>query len=212
MAVLMVSSQLLLTGFVVYWLVNQYHAEQRHLHVNLQHEYLSTHEQLIDSVILKELIRPTLNDTVVIRMDVTGNRANGFPLDTSETSVTMAHFQLDSTHDKQVFALRLGELHTLDSLRIDSTIHSTITDQEMLVRSVKLFIDQTDESFRADPSAHVFSMQVDHATFQNLLDERFSSLGWNFLLDSMDEDLSISDIKIGFNTDLIYYYVSKYQR
>jgi signal transduction histidine kinase len=66
----------------------------------------------------------------------------------------------------------------------------------MLVRSVKLFIDQTDESFRADPSAHVFSMQVDHATFQTLLDEKFSSLGWDFLLESMDEDLSISDLQM----------------
>ncbi len=70
MAVLMISSQLLLTGFVVYWLVSQYRVEQRELHTKLKHEYLATHEQLIDSVLLKELIAPTLNDSVIINMNM----------------------------------------------------------------------------------------------------------------------------------------------
>jgi len=70
MAVLMISSQLLLTGFVSYWLISQYRQMKLELHTNLKHAYLSTHEQLVDTLLIHHLIAPTLYDSVIISVNI----------------------------------------------------------------------------------------------------------------------------------------------
>ncbi len=197
----MISSQLLLTGFVIYWLSHQFRDERHQLHTGLKHEYLTTHEQLLDSLLLKDLITPTLNDTVLINMNVTSNKwidkkKIDIIGDNRQPDISMEHIHVDSVPEGHVIALRLKDDSTCDSNRIDSSLFTRGTGQEMLVRSVKLFINQADESYRIDPSAHIFSMEVDPAAFQLELNDRFRRSGWNFFLEPMDADISVTDIEM----------------
>ncbi|MCK4992615.1 MAG: hypothetical protein KAS29_19085, partial [Bacteroidales bacterium] len=61
MAALMISSQLLLTGFVVYWLMGQYREARMQLHDQLNQEYHLVHDQLVDSMLMKHLVIPSLD-------------------------------------------------------------------------------------------------------------------------------------------------------
>lgn len=178
MAVLMISSQLLLTGFVTYWLISQYQEERMNLHAELKHEYMSIHEQLVDSMLMQNLIAPSLHDSLMIKVDISDQGRLEILNDSVSSTVIMKHFTMDTIPDQEIFALHQG-----DSIKHD----------EMLVRSVKLFISQTDEAFRNDPAMHVFSMHIDSVAFLHLLKERFKEQDWKFGLERLNRGIPVTE-------------------
>jgi signal transduction histidine kinase len=60
---------------------------------------------------------------------------------------------------------------------------SASLEEDRMVRSVKLFINQTDEAFRSDAQAHAFTMNIDSAAFMQILYNRFNEEDWDFTAD-----------------------------
>ena len=169
MVALMISSQLLLTGFVTYWLISQFRQEKIELHVELKQAYLKTHDQLVDTLLLQHLIAPSLNDS-------------------SAPEVIMKHFSMDSAGGPEIFALQVEGSLDHDSMVIDSSIFFKVPEEEMLVRSVKLFINQTDEAFRTNPSIHAFSMKIDSTRFKHQLKESLDGHDQSFTLEWIEQE------------------------
>ncbi len=161
----MISSQILLTGFMAYWLASQYRLERQHLHLRLSDLYAKTHEQLIDTLVLNHLVIPSLNDSLLVELNISDERNIHFRNDTGSQGMRLRAIRSDSAFVPDGFAFDFKTLEDLDSSRRDSMHLTSESEQDMLVRTVKLFISQTDESFRDHPSAHVFAMQVDTALF-----------------------------------------------
>ena len=61
---LMGLSQVLLTGFVAYWLVGQFKSERASLYKELHYEFLEVQNQALDSS-LHVMLQPLLNDSLV---------------------------------------------------------------------------------------------------------------------------------------------------
>lgn len=182
MVALMISSQLLLTGFVTYWLISQYHQEKIQLHSNLKQIYFKTHDQLIDTLLMQHLIAPSLHDSLMVRVNITENHRSEVVNDSFAADVFMKHISMDSVREPRVFALQLGRSPVHDSLVVDSGFFMGTPDEEMLVRSVRLFISEADESFRSDPAAHAFSRHIDPVHFKNQFKESLQDWGEKFTL------------------------------
>lgn len=58
-----VLSQILLTLFVIYWLVGEYNTERRLLHQELRRGFISAERIMIDSILATHLINPILRDS-----------------------------------------------------------------------------------------------------------------------------------------------------
>ena len=59
---LMVVSQLLLTGFAIYWLAGQYMKEKQVLWGDLKAKYNISYRTTVDSFLVKHYIEPVLGD------------------------------------------------------------------------------------------------------------------------------------------------------
>jgi two-component system phosphate regulon sensor histidine kinase PhoR len=140
-AALMISSQLLLTAFVIYWLVGQYRDEQSQLGDLLSNEYSRVHDQLVDSMLMKNLVLPSM-DMVEVQEGI-----------------------LDSSNHARSI-----------------NVSSMISDEERMVRSVKLFINANQETFGNDTGLHIFSMKLDSSLLVQNLETALEEKDWAFAL------------------------------
>lgn len=169
----MIVSQILLLGFVSYWLIGQYRQERMQLQEELRQEFLSEYESQVDSLLMKHLIAPTLSDSLMLQVDLSEVRDFEPKADTAHTSILIKHLDSDTAMSRDVFAFRMN-----DSIGLE---------EERLVRSVKLFINETDAAFRSDASTHVFAMKIDSSALLDMLNQRFRDKDWNFTLDWFQE-------------------------
>lgn len=175
MAALMISSQLLLTTFVVYWLVGQYREEKTQLHIQLRSDYLTVQDQLVDSLLMEHLVIPALPgpDTAIIRvMEHTGRPSED---------------------------IRLGAVHWDGTARIDSVrdsiqMTSVITSEERMVRSIRLFINQNPSAFHSDTGVYVYAMELDSCSLLLNMEHALEGRGWTFMLDWPEGDPPEKDL------------------
>ena len=140
--ILMVISQILLTGFVVQWLVSQYKQEKSRLRDELDQVYLESHDQMIDTVLFKSVVRPVLSDTdITHRKIITGYKGGK----KQATAYSFGAHRDSGMMNKSVQTIITVRM---DNAR-DTTLHTgnialTKTSRnDFLLRSVKLFIGNT---------------------------------------------------------------------
>lgn len=199
MTVLMISSQLLLTGFVLYWLLGQYQEEKMMLHDQLKQEYHLVHDQLVDSMLMERLIIPSLDDSLLIQLSIQGNSAPAGDLDSTGTVVMMKQFFAEVPDEANMTAIHV-EGFTIDSTKAGESmansgmlVTSGEVDEERMVRSIKLFINENEEAFRSDTGLHVFAMSIDSTTLMHRMEQVLEMKGWNMALDWPEEDLNKMD-------------------
>lgn len=167
MALLMISSQLLLTAFVLYWLSGQYREERMQLHSQLTQEYYRIHDQLVDSMLLKRLVIPSLDDSLMMEISLPEpDMFEAEPGPDSATTVVMM---------KQFF------VNVPDSIE-QHHVTTIISDEERMVKGVRLFIDQNPEAFQNDTGLHVFAMNLDSSSLVQNMKGTLKERKWDFNL------------------------------
>ena len=178
MATLMISSQLLLTAFVIYWLMGQYREERIQLHGQLSKEYILVQDQLVDSMLMKHLVMPSLDDSLMIRIQ------------RQETSLS------ETLVDSASIVVRMQEIFT-----------DLPVDEERMVRSVKLFINENPNAFHSNSGIHVFAMNLDSASLLLNMERTLEERDWPFAFEWPGEELrktklaSVPGIIIGGGPD-----------
>jgi len=187
MAALMISSQVLLTAFVLYWLIGQYREERRLLHDQLRKEYFQVHDQLLDSMLLERLVLPSINEVASVQVSMQESGIQEIPADSSTTVVMMKQFFAEvpdavSLHTIQVDG-RTSErgTHTID-------VSSTISEEDRMVRSIKLFINENEEAFSSDTGLHVFAMNLDSSSLVLKMEKTLEERAWPFGLEWSGEN------------------------
>jgi len=188
MAALMISSQLLLTAFVGYWLWGQYRGERTQLHGQLADEFSSVQDQLLDSVLMKHLVIPSLDDSILVRIHERESGAEIAGTDTARVVITMQHAVSEYPDTAEFSALQWEAAHTHDSVLRSIDVTSVITDEERMVRSVKLFIDSNPDAFQGDTGVFIYAMNLDSAALVRNMEGAMEKNGWNFSLEWPGED------------------------
>ena len=192
MAALMISSQLLLTAFVVYWLLGQYRDGKEQLHEQLKHEYYQVHDQLVDSMLLKHLVLPSLAGSVKIEVVHQDTDDPQIMLDSVSTVLMRKQYVDELPDDIEFHAFHLDGSAGSDTGTRSIDITSTITDEERMVRSVKLFINENPEAFRSDTGMQVYTMKLDSSSLVFNIESALEEKDWTFAL-QWPEDLSKTD-------------------
>jgi signal transduction histidine kinase len=186
MAVLMICSQLLLTGFVVYWLAAQYREEQDHLHSRLKGEYLQVYDQLVDSMLMKKLVIPSLDDSIVVRIHERGAFQSQTWIDSGSALVLRGEHMGELPEDIELHAIGMGRAQPPDSTVHSIDVTSVITDEERMVKSVRLFINSNQEAFQTDSGMQVFALNPDSSSLMLNMEHSMVQHAWPFTLEWPD--------------------------
>jgi len=175
----MISSQLLLIAFVVYWLVGQYREERIQLHAELTQEYYRVHDQLVDSMLLKRLVLPSLDDSMMVGISRAESDHFRPEPDSVSTVVMMKQYFVEVPEEEEMLAISLSGSHLSDS-GMQHQVTTVISDEERMVKSIKLFIDENPEAFRNDSGLHVFAMNLDSSSLVLNLKGALEEQSWKF--------------------------------
>ena len=133
--------------------------------MQLEDSFLATHESMLDTLVLRNLVEPSLHDSLQIQMSLEPHKKAMGTILKGNSTVKVRHFETNCNDPGDTITLDYQAIVDVDSA--DSADHLLMWNgnPSMLVRSVKLFISETDRAFRQNPTAHVFAMQLDTLLF-----------------------------------------------
>lgn len=184
----MVLSQLLLTAFVVQWLVSQYNSKKMSLHKDLVLQFEKSQEQVLDTLLEKNFINPLLNNK------------NGF-------KVSMIENNNDSVHGAGKVKMFFNKIEHDDSgeeivtVTTDSFYNQNKSGKYILsdstkaamLHGVRLVVKEfTGEAGRNGEFEKHFYSTTDTTLFRNILAQHFKGNGWNFNTKWVSKNLSDS--------------------
>ncbi len=188
MAALMISSQMLLTAFMVYWLIGQYREERLLLHGQLNKEYFQVHDQLVDSMLMEKLVLPSINEVANFKVSPQDSSFHEIPADSSTTVVMMKQFFAEVPDTVELHAIRVDGSSNPERGTRTFDVTSTISDEDRMVRSIKLFINENEEAFRSDTGLHIFAMNLDSSSLVLMMENALEERAWPFALGWSGED------------------------
>jgi signal transduction histidine kinase len=177
--ILMILSQLLLTGFVIQWLISQYRDEKTLLAKELTGFYIKSHDEILDTLLFKTYVDPVLSenkfimmDHRVIHSDSTGNKKAGLS--------KIKYSKEGKAGDSAVVTVNIiGGGDTSAQKKI--VVKRKGLPDEMLLKSVKLIIAHSEDTLKShDTEMLEFSSGIDTTIFKKYFYRRVSDNGMKF--------------------------------
>ncbi len=188
--ILMVFSQLMLTGFVVYWLRSQYKDEKDVLRDDLSRIYDESLNQVMDSVVFSTVIEPALNDSVTITLSADRKKdtlVNCLP----KMATRSAYFSNNGyTENTVVEVAKLDSITGKGPHKAAALAFST-RKQDMLIRSVKLIINHNGDTTANNNSVRMgFPLALDSVLFKKFFTEKTEAKNMGISLHWKSDSLS----------------------
>jgi len=168
-------SQVLLTGFVVYWLIGQFKGEKEDLYKELHYEFLEVQNQAIDSS-LHVMLQPLLNDSLGSNDSL--HHTAWLSADTIYDSIHIgSRFSPDKAVGDKIIQLDLKGQSSTSVSRSASYEIAAIPHQEAVLRGVKMIIQMSDDS-TGEGKVNSFSSfpELDSVLLLNLASDRLKDL------------------------------------
>ncbi len=163
---LMGLSQVLLTGFVIYWIIGQYGAERENLQKKLFYDFMEAQNEAMDST-LYGYLHPILQDSLFSE-DSSYHR--GWRRD-STSSIEKVHlsarYSTEEPVDGKFFQVGFGD-------------SDSKPDQEVLLKGVKMIIEMSNDTMNlAGVEGGHFFPEVDSLLLLNLVSGRVNAIEHN---------------------------------
>lgn len=181
---LMALSQLLLTLFVVYWLIGQFEDEKRSLYRELRRGFESSERMMIDSLLSTHLINPILNDSSKNPIVISNGSDSILKNDLSKEKTIIRSFDAKGNLER----INIIDTHNLDSLRkVDSSYtHLNVsmdTTQSYLYQGVGLFVKRIEGMDHGRSGrASFFRSRADTSVLKNSYINYLQENGFDFSL------------------------------
>lgn len=170
--VLMIFSILLLVLFLTKWITSQYDEEKKALSALLAGEFKSAQDQLIDSILVKYVIHPAIDQKMIWN--------NGFW--SASDSTAMIRINNDSVEGNHITKSESIIAFSADSAFCENdSINITINSENLLADGVRILVREMSQLGDDSISIERFiSHQADTLLFSGILTERLKDLGLNF--------------------------------
>lgn len=205
--ILMIISQIMLTGLLMQWLRSQWNDEKESFQKDINQKFMDCVDQVMDSMLVKHLIAPVLHDTI-FNEEVSQGVNNMKP----------AHGSKESQHITAFFNDKDGQKHTMVTISLPDTgkvirredvsfSAYDSTEKKMLLRSVKLIIRQTEDSVGKNTRFnHIISIVPDTILLKKLFENKLGYPETRFnivwLADSSKNKSDIKGSVMYFKTNL----------
>jgi signal transduction histidine kinase len=177
---LMIISQVMLTGLLAEWLRSQWQNEKASLQKDINLKFMDSADQLMDTMLIKHLIAPVLNDTSVKEDHVITFRKKS--AEGSGASQHITAYVNDSGNRSQAM-VTVTIPDTGRTIKQEDIAYSSYDSsrKKMLLRSVKLIIKQTgDSAGKLNHFNHLIAGVPDTSLLKNLFEAKLRSEGNRF--------------------------------
>jgi signal transduction histidine kinase len=179
--ILMIISQILLAGFVVYWLKSQYRDERVVLQEEIAIVYEESRSQVIDSMLFSHVVEPVLNDSVRITM-ITSGDSDSVVSARSNTTPSWQHVAFTRRPKSAMITINVPDTPAVGDRQQEETYAIAVKNQDFLIRSVKMIISHTGDTTSGKGDFHGFMPgNPDTALFRKVFMEKIS--GKNYGID-----------------------------
>jgi signal transduction histidine kinase len=178
--ILMIASQLLLTGFIIQWLLSQYKGEKETLVKEFTSFYIESHDVVLDSMLYKGYVNPVLSENRIIVMDQVGKRKDTVRVGSATITATKKKGKLRVQPEKDIISINIdGKCDTLrgspDSIKLSRM------PGDMLLRSVRLIVAHSQDTIHMKSKMpNSFSIDLDTGLFKKNFRNRMSGPGMKF--------------------------------
>jgi signal transduction histidine kinase len=203
---LMIISQLLLTIFVLQWLRSQFTNEKKRMTEVLTGIYLNTQDELVDTILFKSYINPVIahnsNKKALGVIAVADSVCNDSLKFSGEISTGQLPKWKTATGS---ITVNIGSDAGPDS-QLPDTIMLRKTNNDLLLRSVKLIVSHTTDSGNNGKSKMMqFDLKLDSTLFTQRFGDKISGRGMKFSITWLKSipsaDSIINKSKIVINPD-----------
>jgi len=177
----MVMSQLLLICFALYWLNSQYKVEKEALLKEMYSYYKQSYNVTVDSMLVKNIIKPVMDDSINHYYNYGSHSGAIVMADSFKIVDGSMPFRKSNKDGKGIVTIRLDS--SQDTLDVKSfNAESEGLDEDMLLRSVKLFVQLSNDTSGAHGKfLHSFNKRLDSALFVSDFESRLGEHDFNFL-------------------------------
>jgi len=178
---LMVMSQLLLICFALYWLNSQYKVEKDALLKDMYSYYKQSYNVTVDSMLVKNIIKPVMDDSINHYYNYGSHSGAIVMADSFKIVKGSMPFRKSNKDGKGIVTIRLDS--SQETLGVKSfNAESEGLDEDMLLRSVKLFVQLSNDTSGAHGKfLHSFNKRLDSALFVSDFESRLGEHDFNFL-------------------------------
>jgi signal transduction histidine kinase len=179
--ILMIISQIMLTGLLVQWLRSQWQSEKESFRKDLNLKFIESVDQVMDSMLVKHIIVPVLNDTTLTEEHkITFNKSLQTGKGAQSQHVT-AFFNDTGRRKETMVTITMpdsGKIIQKDDLSFRSYDSS---EKNMLLRTVRLIIRHTgDSAGNQDRFIHMISDAPDTTLLKSLFQKKIGKSGKQF--------------------------------
>jgi len=182
--VLIIISQVLLTGFVIQWLSSQYKEKKEILSEDIHRNLFQSVGQVFDSILVDRVIDPYFRDSLNNDSVSYISRFSGIKNDSLDNKLPLAFYQGHSAARQAVISV-----HIDDSLVGDKTESAIIgfpdgNAEDILLHSFRLILNEVSDS--TDSMNHlmqVFAGTPDTILLKKVLNDNFEKNSWTFPVD-----------------------------
>jgi len=177
--ILIIASQLLLILFVLYWIRSQYMLEKEELSKELFTTYIETQDDLIDTVLFRDFVRPVLRTAhyETERDDTRDSMISGTVI-IEHTDTSSGNFSWKGRNNS--ITVRIGSISDSVPLMPD-TLRIRRSSNDLILRSLKLVVaHSSDSGSLPNPALQELNICADTTQFLSKFNENISGKGMNF--------------------------------
>lgn len=190
--ILMITSQFLLTLFVIHWLWSQYRSEKEVLVKELTGFWIDSRDQVIDTLVFRNYVNPVLLEK---NIKVGGKNLNISGMIVADSAISLTPEQLKESKaltGKDIITVRIN--HSTDTTKgSKDTLVKQGLAEDFLIRSVKMIVSHAGDTSGSAQNIRGFSLKADTAMFKKHFSARLSGAGmrlninWEIKGDSGDK-------------------------
>lgn len=179
----MIVSQLLLTGFVIEWLIGQYKNEESILKNEIHREYFESISQVMDSMLFETVIDPILQDSINEYHEPVLSARSKFSIDSFYGNRHEEFYKNNLPETQSVISIHVNDSLLTDSSRTAFFAINDGINKDFLLHSFKLIINQTrDSANMGNQLMQVFTGLPDTIKLKQNLSDRLKNRGLQFPL------------------------------
>ena len=175
--ILMITSQFLLTLFVIQWLYSQYSSEREDMVKELNGFWIDSHNEVLDTLVLKRYVNPLLNGQGIKVKNKSGELTGVFVADTSLYITSGDNNRQEASTGKGLITVKIN--HSADSpVRKVDTITKRGISEDFIMRSVKMIVSRAEDSMNSNnQNVSIFAIRPDTVMFKKHFSGRISGAG-----------------------------------
>jgi len=184
---LMLVSQVLLSGFVFFWLSSQYNNQKQILSEELKDMYVESRNEILDTLIIERLIMPFSGDSLKASTLYKQKETSPYNRDSLHMSVFFDS-KPDSTRNKKAtYSITVMDSAVILPGQSGEIDHFPLKLNELLLRSTKLFMFESSDTLSEGSTLRVVLRDlIDSTLFKEKFEARLDKQALGVTLDWQD--------------------------